>query len=218
MILTITNFKSKSVAGRRSTLLSLFIARGDLAQAISTLDSVHADVKPQILLFFLNSLFPILKSRLEQKLTLVLLHPFRSPYNYIKQVCIFTSNCGLEIKFCICWCHASSFIYIRTDGSRWMTLALAMYCTRKYLPQKTIKRYMALKLCRWKMKHNNSFLSVLKICASVIVNRLLHKIEKSDIIVLYNYHFIQRWEFLLHLDICIEVKIFIYYMRKLSFF
>ena len=68
-----------------------------------------------------------------------LLHPFRSPYNYIKQVCIFTSNCGLEIKFCICWCLASNFIYIRTDGSRWMTLALAMYCTRKYLPQKTIK-------------------------------------------------------------------------------
>ena len=64
---------------------------------------------------------------------------FRSPYNYIKQVCIFTSNCGLEIKFCICWCLASNFIYIRTDGSRWMTLALAMYCTRKYLPQKTIK-------------------------------------------------------------------------------
>ena len=70
---------------------------------------------------------------------LPLLHQFSSPYNYIKQVCIFTSNCGLEIKFCICWCLASNFIYIRTDGSRWMTLALAMYCTRKYLPQKTIK-------------------------------------------------------------------------------
>ena len=56
------------MAGRRSTLLSLFIARGDPAQAVSTLDSVHADVKPQILLFFLNSLFPILKSRLKQNL------------------------------------------------------------------------------------------------------------------------------------------------------